>query len=90
MKIQQLLDHYYYVVVGLAVLLVSTLTSAGKEDQIQTSVGLSLTGGYLVASLQGASIMRGLQQQKVEINGKHKMQPSMEGFDYYMAGLISG
>ena len=84
-----------YVVVSL-VLLVSTLTSAAREeerssfattsttDQIQTSVGLSLTGGYEVAALHGASLMRGFQQQKVEIDGK--MRPAMEAFDY-MAGL---
>ena len=84
-----------YAVVSL-ILLVSTLTSAAREeerssfattsttDQIQTSVGLSITGGFEAAALHGASIMRGLQQQKVEIDGK--MRPAMEAFDY-MAGL---
>ena len=87
---------YCYAVVSLVVL-VSTLTSAAREeerssfatttsttDQSQTSVGLSLTGGYEVAALHGASLMRGFQQQKVEIDGK--MRPAMEAFDY-MAGL---
>ena len=84
-----------YAVVSL-VLLVSTLTSAAREeerssfattsttDQIQTSVGLSINGGYELAALHGASIMRGFQQQKVKIDGK--MRPAMEAFDY-MAGL---
>ena len=84
--------HCCYAVVSL-VLLASTLTSAEIEkersfatttDQIQTSVGLSLTGGFVAASLHGASIMRGFQQQKVEIDGK--MRPAMEAFDY-LAGL---
>ena len=84
--------HCCYAVVSL-VLLASTLTSAEIEkersfatttDQIQTSVGLSLTGGSIAASLHGASIMRGLQQQKVKIDGK--MRPAMEAFDY-LAGL---
>ena len=78
-----------YAVVSL-VLLVSTLTSAEIEEersfatQIQTSVGLSISGGYEAAALHGASIMRGFQQQKVKIDGK--MRPAMEAFDY-MAGL---
>ena len=84
--------HCCYAVVSL-VLLASTLTSAEIEkersfatttDQIQTSVGLSIAGGYEIAALHGASIMRGLQQQKVEIDGK--MRPAMEAFDY-LAGL---
>lgn len=92
MKIRVLLGHYCYAVVGL-VLLASTLTSAKKEeeecivattDQIQTSVRLSLTGGGIVAGLHGASLMHGLQQQKVLINGE--MRPAMEVFNY-MAGL---
>lgn len=86
MKIRKTLVHYCYAVVGL-VLLASTPTSAEKEDQIQTSVGLSISGGAVVAGLHGAAIMRGIQQQKVEIDGK--MRPAMEAFDY-MAGLSGG
>jgi len=94
-RLPLLVAHCCYAVVGL-VLLASILTSAEIEeersfatttDQIQTSVGLSLSGGYLAASLHGASIMRGIQQQKVEIDGK--MRPAMEAFDY-MAGLSGG
>ena len=79
------------------VLLVSTLTAADRDEersssfattrtteQSSTSVGLSLTGGYEIAALHGASIMRGFQQQKVEIEGS--MRPAMEAFDY-LAGV---
>lgn len=83
MKIQQCLVHCCYTVVGL-VLLASTPTSAEKIDQIQNSVGMSIAGGGVVAGLHGAAIMRGIQQQKVKINGK--MRPAMEAFDY-LAGL---
>lgn len=83
MKIQRCLVHCCYAVVGL-VLLASTPTSAEKEDQIQNSVGMSISGGGVVAGLHGAAIMRGIQQQKVEIDGK--MRPAMEAFDY-LAGL---
>ena len=86
-----------YAVVSL-VLLVSTLTSAERDEersrsvaattrtteQRPTSVGLSLTGGYEIAALHGASIMRGLQQQQVEIDGT--LRPAMEAFDY-LAGV---
>ncbi|OEU14099.1 hypothetical protein FRACYDRAFT_242451 [Fragilariopsis cylindrus CCMP1102] len=86
MKIQRCLVHCCYAVVGL-VLLASTPTSAEKEDQIQNSVGMSIAGGGVVAGLHGAAIMRGIQQQKVEIDGK--MRPAMEAFDY-LAGLSGG
>ena len=85
-----------YAVVSL-VLLVSTRTSAERDEehrrsvattrtteQSPTSVGLSLTGGYEIAALHGASIMRGLQQQQVEIDGT--LRPAMEAFDY-LAGV---
>ena len=85
-----------YAVVSL-VLLVSTRTSAERDEehrrsvattrpteQRPTSVGLSLTGGYEIAALHGASIMRGLQQQQVEIDGT--LRPAMEAFDY-LAGV---
>lgn len=78
-------------------LLVSTRTAAERDEersrsfattrpteQSPTSVGLSLTGGYEIAALHGASIMRGLQQQQVEIDGT--LRPAMEAFDY-LAGV---
>jgi len=67
-----------------SVLATSSESDDGKERK---KVGMAMNGGGLMAAGGAAAIMRGLQQQKIMIDGEER--PAMERFDY-ISGLSGG
>jgi len=81
-----------YLAVHFSCLFLGTVaTSSPVEEDVASSdrpvFGLIMNSGGLVAAGAGAAIMRGLQQQKIVIDGKER--PALEGFDF-IAGLSGG
>lgn len=51
------------------------------------TIGLAISGGILVAATGGAAVMRGFQQQIIQVDGEER--PAMEAFDF-ISGLSGG
>ena len=67
-----------------SVLATSLESDDGKERK---KVGMSMNGGGFMAAAGVGAIMRGLQQQKIVIDGEER--PAMERFDY-ISGISGG